>query len=69
MSEVQKSVKRKKKNTRPPQFREFEKLAKSILEGKGVSYYEWLHKKHQEVINNFNVENMNKITQIAKEGD
>ncbi len=60
--------KRKVTNSKPSQFREFEKLAKSILEGKGISYFEWLHEKHQELINDFNVENMKKISELAREG-
>lgn len=69
-AEVAKKPKRKRVvQTRPPQFKEFEKLAKSILEGKRISYFVWLHEKHQELVNEFNVENMKKISELAREGD
>jgi hypothetical protein len=66
-----KKTKPKRKNKRgqakPVGFKEFETLAKEILEGEGVSYFEWLHKKHQEIILNFNLSNQKEIAELAKE--
>lgn len=61
--------KRKKKrlNVRPEGFQEFEALAKGILEGQDASYYEWLHKKHQEVVLHFNLSNKDFIAEMARE--
>lgn len=56
-------------NTRPPNFRDFETLAKGILEGQGISYFEWLHEKHQGIILDFNKSNKKEIATLAKEGE
>lgn len=57
----------KKKSTKPSSFKEFETLAKEIVEANGCSYYDWLHKQHQEIILNFNVHNQKQITEVAKQ--
>ncbi|GAQ18436.1 taurine dioxygenase [Oceanobacillus picturae] len=58
---------RKKKPAKPAGFKEFEALAMEIVEANGGSYYEWLHKQHQEIILNFNVHNQKQITEVAKQ--
>lgn len=58
---------KKKKPAKPTGFKEFEALAKEIVEANGESYYEWLHKQHQEIILNFNVHNRKQITDVAKQ--
>jgi len=45
----------KKKNTRkkkakPPKFQEMKKLAELVLSTQNISYEDWLHEKHQELI-------------------
>src|SRR5699024_2573836 len=57
----------KKKPTKPTGFKEFETLAKEILEANDGSYYEWLHKQHQDIILNFNVHNQKQITEVANQ--
>ncbi|MTW87036.1 hypothetical protein F3157_15420 [Virgibacillus dakarensis] len=57
---------KKKKPVKPASFKEFEALAMEIVEANGGSYYEWLHKQHQEIILNFNVHNQKQITEVAK---
>ncbi len=61
--------KRKSKRTvtKPQGYKEFETLAKEILEAEGVSYFEWLHEKHQEIILNFNLSNQKEIAELARE--
>lgn len=63
------SSKRKNRPVKPEGFKEFETLAKGIIEADGSSYYEWLHKRHQEIILNFNVSNQKQITNVAKKGE
>lgn len=58
---------KKKKPAKPAGFKEFETLAMDIVEADGESYYEWLHKQHQEIILNFNVHNQKQITEVAKQ--
>ncbi|UOQ83993.1 MULTISPECIES: hypothetical protein [Bacillaceae] len=58
---------KKKKLAKPAGFKEFEALAMEIVEANGGSYYEWLHKQHQEIILNFNVHNQKQITEVAKQ--
>lgn len=58
---------KKKKPAKPAGFKEFEALAMEIVEANGGSYYEWLHKQHQEIILNFNVHNQKQITEVAKQ--
>lgn len=58
---------KKQKPAKPMDFKEFEILAKEIVEANGESYYEWLHKQHQEIILNFNVHNRKQITEVAKQ--
>lgn len=58
---------KKKKPAKPTGFKEFETLAKEIVEANDGSYYEWLHKQHQEIILNFNVHNRKQITEVAKQ--
>lgn len=58
---------KKKKLTKPAGFKEFEILAKEILEANEGSYYEWLHKQHQDIILNFNVHNQKQITEVANQ--
>jgi len=58
---------KKKKPAKPASFKEFEALAMEIVEANGGSYYEWLHKRHQEIILNFNVHNQKQITEVAKQ--
>lgn len=49
-----KPTRRKRKaHVKPDGFQEFEELAKEILEGEGISYFYWLHEKHQEIILDF----------------
>src|SRR5699024_7767018 len=55
---------KKKKPAKPTGFKEFETLAKEIVEANDGSYYEWLHKQHQEIILNFNVHNRKQITEV-----
>ena len=62
-----KSTRPKKKLTKPVGFKEFETLAKEILEANEGSYYEWLHKQHQDIILNFNVHNQKQITEVANQ--
>lgn len=57
----------KRKPGKPVGFKEFETLAKEILEANDGSYYEWLHKQHQEIILNFNVHNQKQITEVANQ--
>ncbi|HLS08113.1 hypothetical protein [Lentibacillus sp.] len=63
------SSKRKRKPVKPEGFKEFEALAKGIIEADGSSYYEWLHERHQDIILNFNVSNQKQITNVAKKGE
>lgn len=58
---------KKKKSAKPTGFKEFETLAKEILEANDGSYYEWLHKQHQDIILNFNVHNQKQITEVANQ--
>jgi len=58
---------KKKKPTKPAGFKEFETLAKEILEANDGSYYEWLHKQHQDIILNFNVHHQTQITEVANQ--
>src|SRR5690625_7171519 len=58
---------KKKKPAKPTGFKEFETLAKEILEASDGSYYEWLHKQHQDIILNFNVHNQKQITEVRSE--
>lgn len=58
---------KEKKPAKPTGFKEFEALAKEIVEANDGSYYEWLHKQHQEIILNFNVHNRKQITEVAKQ--
>lgn len=62
-----KSASAKKKLSKPVGFKEFEALAKEILEANDGSYYEWLHKQHQDIILNFNVHNQKQITEVANQ--
>ena len=57
----------KKKPAKPAGFKEFETLAKEILEANDGSYYEWLHKQHQDIILNFNVQYQKQITEVANQ--
>jgi len=61
------SQSKKKKQAKPAGFKEFEALAKEIVEANEGSYYEWLHKQHQDIILNFNVHNQKQITEVAKQ--
>lgn len=61
--------KKKRSNIKPEGFQEFEELAKGILEGQDLSYFEWLHKKHQEVVLHFNLSNKDIIAEMAREVD
>lgn len=61
------SQSKKKKSAKPAGFKEFEALAMEFVEANGGSYYEWLHKQHQEIILNFNVHNQKQITEVAKQ--
>jgi len=61
------SQSKKKKPAKPTGFKEFETLAKEIVEANDGSYYEWLHKQHQEIILNFNGHNRKQITEVAKQ--
>ncbi|WP_449355672.1 hypothetical protein ACUL41_08035 [Virgibacillus natechei] len=63
------SSKKRRKPIKPDGFKEFEALAKEIIEADGASYYEWLHEKHQGIILNFNVSNQKQITDVAKKGE
>gem|GEM_PF-1910265 len=63
------SSKRRRRPVKPEGFKEFEELAKGIIEADGSSYYEWLHERHQEIILNFNVSNQKQITNVAKKGE
>jgi len=60
---------KKKKPSKPAGFKEFERLAKEILEANDGSYYEWLHKQHQDIILNFNVDNQKRITEVANQSE
>ncbi|ALX47538.1 hypothetical protein [Lentibacillus amyloliquefaciens] len=63
------SSKRSRRPVKPEGFKEFEALAKGIIEADGSSYYEWLHERHQDIILNFNVSNQKQITNVAKKGE
>ncbi|WP_449354687.1 hypothetical protein ACUL41_17870 [Virgibacillus natechei] len=63
------SSKKRRKPVKPDGFKEFEELAKEIIEADGSSYYAWLHERHQEIILNFNVSNQKKITDVVKKGE
>lgn len=58
-----------KKLTKPEGFKEFESLAKGIIEANDRSYYQWLHEKHQDIILDFNVKNRKQVTEVAKKGE
>lgn len=46
-----KKVKRKTvRNTKPDGFLDIEKMAKDLLNAKGINYYEWLHERHEKVV-------------------
>lgn len=64
---VQSPRKKPTKPAKPASFKELEALAKEIVEANEGSYYEWLHKQHQEIILNFNVHNQKQITEVAKQ--
>lgn len=65
---IKKKGYRKRKNLiKPKGFQEFEELAKEILEGEGISYFYWLHEKHQEIILDFTLSNKKEIAELAKE--
>lgn len=66
-NEKPKQRRRKRSNAKPQGFAEFENLAKEILDGQDVSYFEWLHSKHQDVVLNFNLSNKNEIAELARE--
>lgn len=67
-SEKNKTTRRKKRvHVKPDGFQEFEKLAKEILEGEGISYFYWLHEKHKELILDFTISNKKEIAELAKE--
>lgn len=57
-----KTARKRKKPVKPEGFKEFESLAKSIIESDGQSYYEWLHEKHQEIILEANLKHQKQIT-------
>ncbi|WP_088051867.1 hypothetical protein [Virgibacillus dakarensis] len=63
------SSKKRRRPVKPEGFKEFEELAKEIIEADGSSYYEWLHERHQEIILNFNVSNQKQIKDVAKKGE
>ncbi|WP_174615258.1 hypothetical protein [Virgibacillus ihumii] len=56
------AMKRRKKPAKPEGFKEYESLAKSIIEANGRSYYEWLHQRHQEIILEVSVKNQKQVT-------
>lgn len=62
-------VKKRKTPAKPTGFRDFETLAKGILDAEGVSYYEWLHQQHQEIILSFNLSNKKEIANLAGKDD
>ncbi|QKY71338.1 hypothetical protein [Lentibacillus sp. CBA3610] len=68
-SKKESSSKRRRRPVKPEGFKEFETLAKGIIEADGSSYYEWLHEQHQDIILNFNVSNQKQITNVAKKGE
>src|SRR5699024_2951705 len=68
-SKKESSSNRKRRPVKPERFKEFEALAKGIIEADGSSYYEWLHEQHQDIILNFNVSNQKQITNVAKKGE
>ncbi|TFJ93123.1 hypothetical protein [Lentibacillus salicampi] len=68
-SKKESSSKRNRRPVKPEGFKEFEALAKGIIEADGSSYYEWLHERHQDIILNFNVSNQKQITNVAKKGE
>src|SRR5699024_428567 len=68
-SKKESSSNRKRRPVKPEGFKEFEALAKGIIEAEGSSYFEWLHKQHQDIILNFNVSNQKQITNVAKKGE
>lgn len=55
-----------RKRAKPTGFKEFEVLAKEIVEANDGSYYEWLHQQHQEIILDFNINNKKRISEVAK---
>ncbi|ASK61370.1 hypothetical protein CFK37_03875 [Virgibacillus phasianinus] len=64
------STKKNRKPSKPEGFKEFESLAKGIIESDGNSYFEWLHEKHQEIILEFNVQYRKQVTEVAnKKGE
>lgn len=69
MEEETTTKKKRKKPAKPDSFKEFESLAKQIIQSNGGSYYEWLHEKHQEIILNFSVSNRKQISKIVGEGE
>lgn len=60
---------KKATNRRPSGFREFEALAKGILEGEGISYFDWLHEQHQKIILDFNLSKKKEVADLAREDD
>lgn len=57
------------KDKKPADFAKVEGLAKEIFEGRGLSYFEWLHEQHEIIIRDFNLENMDKIKKLARGGE
>lgn len=57
---------KRRKRAKPNGFKEFEVLAKEIVEANDGSYYEWLHQQHQEIILDFNINNKKRISEVAK---
>ncbi|MEG0258573.1 MAG: hypothetical protein RR595_09460 [Lysinibacillus sp.] len=60
---------KKRTQVKPEGFQDVESLVKNIFEGKGQSYYEWLHQKHQEVVLEFNLSHKERIASLAKGAD
>jgi len=52
---------------KPERFKEYEDGAKSILEAKGIDYYEWLHKQHQQLVESVVITNSNLLGLLIEE--
>jgi len=69
LAKNQQPKKRKRINTRPKDFKDFEVLAKTILENKEMSYFEWLHEQHEKLVLDFTVANQKEIAELVRKDD
>lgn len=46
---------------KPPTFKQVETAAKKILEAQGINYYDWIHEKHEALVNEVLLQNVDSI--------